>query len=247
MVFRVWSVVSGPLNAALVVALLGPAAQGAYYTLTALTRWQSFLELGFGSAVQQLVSHASAADVSVEGAEKQGNVASVDSASGADRVDGLARLAVRWYVFMAVILALVMPVGGYWWLSHQDLPSGWEGPWLLLALATALSVLVLPAWPLLEGTGRVAEVYRFRLNQSMAGRVSGWITLPFAGLWALSVERLVNTALAFGWLRVRQRALLEHLRHTPPAPIRWSETVFPLQWRMALATAGGTESRAPPP
>ena len=159
------------------------------------------------------------------------------------------RSALRWYAGIALITLLLLPAGGWFFLSSvpglgdgQVLEShAWQGPWLVLSIWVAISVLWVPCWPLLEGSDKVASLYKFRLRQGIAARLCSWLSLVLGhGLWAPFVERLTQGLQAIAWLGRTQGNLLRSAFRAPQrAAIRWRTHVWPLQWRLALSTAGG--------
>ena len=46
LLFRLWGMASGPVQAALLIVLLTPQEQGIWYALSGLQRFQALLELG---------------------------------------------------------------------------------------------------------------------------------------------------------------------------------------------------------
>ncbi len=95
----------------------------------------------------------------------------------------------------------------------------------------------------LEGCGKVAEVARLRLQQSIVGYAMMWVALGLgAGLWAAVFVPLAS-ALGTGlWLH-RSASLLTYLRAQPECGaddrIRWRRDVFPFQWRIAVSWVSG--------
>jgi hypothetical protein len=129
--------------------------------------------------------------------------------------------------------------GGIWFFSrHQQLVMrDWLLPWLLLMLATSISIYLGPRFAILEGLGRVSEVARFRLKQSMVGSAMLVLILLCGGsLWASAMPALVTAMASCLWLK-RHAAVLDWLCSKPVPdgqPLHWFKDIYPLQWRIAL-------------
>ena len=121
------------------------------------------------------------------------------------------------------------------------IPPPWTLPWALLSIWVGISVIWAPFWPLLEGSDRVAQLYKFRLRQGVLARLASWFSLCLGyGLWAPFVERMTLGAQALLWIKRSHHALLRSVLERPQkALIRWRSHVWPLQWRLGLSTAGG--------
>jgi hypothetical protein len=196
-----------------------------------------YLELGLTFALQQLVSHEFAYLKHSESGAIEGDPQALQ------RLRGLMGWALRWYAGIAVIALILLPAGGYFFLSSVDdiQTLHWQAPWFLLSIWVGLSVLWVPCWPLLEGSDLVAPLYRFRLKQGVISRLGSWTALCLGkGLWAPFVERLGLGLQALIWMRRKHWALLRSAFQAPQEQLtRWSQQIWPLQWRLALSTAGG--------
>jgi len=216
---------------------LSASAQGLYYSFGSMAQLVIYLELGLGFALQQLVSHEfahlrHARDGGIEG-----------DPQALERLRGLMCWALRWYAGIALITMILLPAAGFFFLSGVDdiQALSWQAPWLLLSIWVALSVLWVPCWPLLEGSDLVAPLYRFRLRQGVLSRLGSWTAMGLGqGLWAPFIDRLGRGLQALIWLRRRHWTLLRSAFRAPQTRLsRWSEQIWPLQWRLALSTAGG--------
>jgi O-antigen/teichoic acid export membrane protein len=232
---RGWGIVAGFVTVLLVPLVLGSVEQGYYYTFASLLALQVFFELGFNVVVTQLVGHE-AARLQID---ENGRV-SGDAVSAA-RMGSLLRLLWRWYLVAALLFASIVSSAGFFFFERQgSLPAReWAGAWLLLVVLTAVNLFFSPRLAVLEGIGRVGQVARMRLLQSIVGFVLMWLAfLLGAGLWAVpfvSGTAAAGTAL---WLARFGRLHLPAAATTTSA-IRWRVDVFPLQWRIALSWTSG--------
>jgi hypothetical protein len=160
---RGWGIVAGFVTVLLVPLVLGSVEQGYYYTFASLLALQVFFELGFNVVVTQLVGHE-AARLQID---ENGRV-SGDAVSAA-RMGSLLRLLWRWYLVAALLFASIVSSAGFFFFERQgSLPAReWAGAWLLLVVLTAVNLFFSPRLAVLEGIGRVGQVARMRLLQSI--------------------------------------------------------------------------------
>jgi len=237
MAFRSLAIVTGPITVVIVAASFTPGLQGYYFTFAAILTMQTLLELGLGTALQQIASHEWAHLELAPDGRITGN------STARDRLATVTRFALRWYRAAGVIAMAGFVVGGYaFFAAAPDADAlPWKAPWIVLSFVAGLSLFLSPGWSILEGCNQVTEVYGFRLLQGIATRLVLWISvLAGAGLWALALERgggLVFTALFFV-LRYR-RFFRELLGRRKALRGFWRLEILPLQWRFALVWIAG--------
>ncbi len=109
-------------------------------------------------------------------------------------------------------------------------------PWCFTALMAALNFQIDPFLSFLEGCGYVPEVARLRFMQSVTGSLLAWGALSsHHGLFAPSMMLLGMASIAV-WLVGKHKLLLGLLGYyTGRDRIRWSEEVWPFQWRIAVS------------
>lgn len=223
---KLWSILVGPLQTALVLAFVAPQTQGLWYALSSLQRFQALLELGMGVTLASAIARRPIV-----------------------QAGAWLRFGKRWHIGMAIgWLFLAGPLGAYW-LWQQAGPSILV-PWLALVLASALGMPPLPNLIALEARQHVAAISLFRTAQGILSRLISWGALALGGgLWAQSLERMVASVLAWAWLWQLQRRPQSPIAHahqelqmaaqTAPS-LNYRSDIFPLQWRIAAATAGGS-------
>jgi hypothetical protein len=106
----------------------------------------------------------------------------------------------------------------------------------MLVFITALNVLVLPYLAVVEGSGRVQEVYTVRLAQGVFGSLACWLILATGGgLWATVVVPSMGVVVALLWLGTKRPAMFQAgLRHAGKE-LAWRREIWPLQWRVGLS------------
>src|SRR5579862_6441029 len=143
----------------LIVHFLTAEQQGYYYALWSLVALQAVFELGFSFVILQVAAHERAhlefhPDGSITGSE-----------TAHFRLASLLQRAVRWYSIAAVLMGIVLMVGGTRFFSlHQQpqAPNIWVVPLRVTVLACAITFSIGPVLSFLEGCGQVAQVARMR-------------------------------------------------------------------------------------
>src|SRR5579864_4835217 len=231
---RFWGSAAGLVTLLLIARFLSPGEQEYYYTFGSLVAMQMIFELGFSYVILQLASHERArlsisSDYEITG----------DAIAHA-RLASVLQKSVRWYSVAAVLMAAtLLPVGFYFFSTHQH--SGptvfWRLPWCFAALMAALNFQIDPFLSFLEGCGYVPEVARLRFIQSVAGSLLAWCALAsHHGLFAPSMTMFGMASTELVWLAGKHKLLLGLLRYpTGSNRIRWTEEVWPFQWRIAVS------------
>jgi O-antigen/teichoic acid export membrane protein len=235
---RFWSSAAGLVTVALIGRFLSPAEQGYYYTFGSLVALQIVFELGFSFVILQLASHERAllsisSDYEVSG----------DAVAHA-RLASVIQKSVRWYSVAAVFMAAtLLPAGFYFFSTHQHPGQtvAWQFPWLSAALMTALNFQFDPLLSFLEGCGYVSDIARLRFMQSATGSLLAWaVLITHHGLFAPSMMLIGMASASFVWLLGKRKLLLGLLRHPAETHrIRWTEEVWPFQWRIAVSWLSG--------
>lgn len=239
LLFRGWSIVAGGISIILIPIFLSPTQQGFYYTFASVLALQVFFELGLNQVIIQLVSHEAAHFTIHDDGTASGNAVRMH------RLNGLVRLMRRWYAIAAVLFVVL--AGGAGWVfflrKGGDLTvEQWGATWVALVVFTSINLFLSPRLAVIEGTGQVGAVARFRLMQSIVGYCVMWTLLLLGtGLWAAVAVPAVGAIATPLWLRKRGGILrqpkivtLQNLES-----ISWRRDVFPLQWRIAISWACG--------
>ena len=238
LLFRGWTVLAGGSLLFLLPVFLGPVQLGYHYTFGSILALQVFFELGLNQVVTQITSHE------IAHLEAHADGSFTGRAEGVDRLASLARMLRRWYSIAAVTFAVVVgPAGVAFFALHQKAGGvSWIGPWLTLTAATACNLYLSPVFSMLEGAGRVGEVARLRLFQSIIGYGATAIVLVAgAGLWASTAIAVMAVLASSTWLR-RHGLMLRWLRAHPAstrAQVQWRREIFPFQWRIGLSWMSG--------
>lgn len=238
LLFRGWAVVAGGATIFLLPLWLSPTEQGYYFTFASILALQIFFELGLNQIVMQLVSH----EVAHLTETADGRLTGKDAHLG--RLSSLARLISRWYGVAAILFALIGGVVGAVFFEQKGTEplSVWIGIWIVLVGATAANLWLSPGLAVMEGCGKVGQVARLRLVQSVLGYAFLWAALlSGTGLWAATAVPVVSAVCTCYWLKVHGNMLrwLSSRDIDVKNQLSWRADVLPLQWRIALSWASG--------
>jgi O-antigen/teichoic acid export membrane protein len=228
---RVWSVLAGPVSVILIAARLSAEEQGYYYTFASIVSFQVMFELGLGLVVTQFASHEKAflewqADGTLRG-----------SAVEKGRLAALFRKTLQWYAVATGLTAVSLLIGGTLFFAFKPTSvTGWQSPWIAVAILAGATLFLTPFLSLLEGCGLVADVARVRMWQAIASNVAGWTVLIAGGrLWASPAISGMSLLLGGAWVLVTQRRFFADLLGTRGEGMSWREEVWPFQWRIAAS------------
>lgn len=238
LIFRGWAIVAGGATVFLMPLWLTPTEQGYYFTFASVLAIQVFFELGLNQIVMQLVSHEVAHLTETPDGKLIGNEFHLG------RLSSLARLLQSWYCVAAILFAFIGGIAGnvFFVQKGTEPMSVWLGVWVVLICATAANLWLSPGLAVMEGCGKVGQVARLRLVQSVLGYGCLWITLLFgAGLWAATAVPVISVACTGYWLKSHGNLLrwLSNRVIDMKNQLRWRTDVLPLQWRIALSWASG--------
>jgi len=238
LLFRGWAILAGAATVFLLPLWLSPTEQGYYFTFASVLALQIFFELGLNQIVMQLVSH----EVAHLTETADGRLTGKETHLG--RLSSLARLIGRWYGVAALLFALIGGIAGAAFFTQKGTEpmSVWLGVWVVLVAATAVNLWLSPGLAVMEGCGKVGQVARLRLVQSVLGYAILWMALlSGAGLWAAIAVPVVSAVCTGYWLKAHGNMLrwLSSRATDVKNQLSWRADVLPLQWRIALSWVSG--------
>jgi hypothetical protein len=226
---RFWQAASGLITIAFVTKFLTAEQQGWYYSLLTFAALYTLFDLGLSYVLVQAAAHTFVGLRWGPNGEVDGN--------HADRFIALTAWSAWHYLWLALGFFFIIAPAAY--LFFGTMPAGsisWRLPWLVLALASAGTLLLLPFLAIVEGSGEVIEVYAVRLIQGIVAAVACWIALVSgAGLWAMAMAPLSAITIQFIWLSRRKPALLASAAYGSGREIDWRHEIWPHQWQIGLA------------
>ncbi len=231
---RIVPALGGLATTLLVATRFEQVEQGYFYAFSSLLTLQVFVELGLGQVVVQFAAHEFAHLSYDPRSGVSGDAASLS------RLTSLARLAASWFAAGALVLVIILVLGGLAIFSG-DPDTAWQGPWFALCAITAVNLALMPAQFLLEGCNQLRPLYAIRGFQALATQGALCAAIAGgAGLWsnAIGVASGVVCVLALqiGRLRPFYRSLLQ----TPTGPrVHWRNEMWSMQWRIAISSVSG--------
>ncbi len=222
---RGWQAFSGLLTLYFVTKYLGPEEQGYYYTVSTLIGIQLALDLGLTNILVPF-----AAKYAPDGARDE------------EAFYGIGGYSVRWFRRTGLLMLVFIPVGMFFLDFHADqlADKHLEMIWALVVLASMANYIISPYVLLLEGSGKVQEVYRNRLNQGVISAVLMWFVLAFGGgMLVMVVPPLVGFLYTAAWLSLVHPTLLKQVTKSSQEQQSWANKVWPLQWRTGANVFSG--------
>ncbi len=237
LVQRLWQACSGLVTMILIAYFLSPVEQGWYYSFLSLAALYTLFDLGLSVVLIQISAHLFIRLRWLAGGAAEGE--------NLGHFQALLGRSSRLYLLLALAFSFLILPAGLLFFSARDgvalLPGGqWEAPWVMLIVVTAMGILALPFLALVEGSGRVGEVYGVRLAQGVLGSFACWIVLATGGgLWATVMLPAMGLLVALGWLLTIRPALFHAAWHHAGKELEWRRDVWPLQWRIGLSWLSG--------
>jgi O-antigen/teichoic acid export membrane protein len=233
--------VTGPITMALVLRYLTPEIQGYYYAFAGVVAMQVFLEMGFSQNILQFAAHEFAR------LQFTSTEALTGDAVARSRLISLGRLAFCYYAIAALIFLAAVGIGGHIFFTVAAHKTGaghavaWSGAWLLVAVTAAGSLAINPAWSLLQGCNRVADVAKFNFWAALVSFSANALALVAgAGIYAAVTGALVSLAVSVTYLVWRWRGFFQQFLETPQhGRVSWKHEIWPFQWRIAVSWMSG--------
>jgi len=227
---------SGVVTVILVANFLSLTFQGWYYTFSSIAAIYTIFDLGLSVVLVQLSAH-------LFSRLKWFDRGFVEGAA-AGKFLTLTNQSVKFYIRLAILYLVVIGPFGILFFSYKGLSlevgNVWFYPWISLVTFTALNVLSLPFIALIEGSGKVNEVYHLRIIQNLLGSIFLWIALICGyQLWALSMLPCISFLVVLVWIMNSKPEFLKVAFTESIKDSNWKKEVWPLQWRVALSWLAG--------
>ena len=194
---RIWQGLGGFVTALLIALCLSRAEQGWYYTFISLAALYSFFEMGLSNI---LVKHSASMFIELEWL-RHGDVKGDKSS---EFLSFFSRSLVVYLILMTLFFIVSFFIGYLVFSNKSDeiiSLSVWLFPWITLILMTTLNTLSFPFLAVIEGSGKIQEIYQLRLIQGILGSVATWITLLMGGwLWASAMIPFISFVIVCIWL-----------------------------------------------
>lgn len=235
---RIIQAAGGVISILFVARYLTGEEQGFYYTFGSIVAIQIFFELGLNGIITQYVAHE------VSFLHWDSKLILVGEQKYLSRLSSLLHFCVRWYLAFAGALLVTLILVGFIFFgkygTHEDI--SWRIPWILLAVGTALNLLLAPILAFIEGLGKVKEVAKIRLYQQSFCLLVVWsglflgAKLYVSGLNCLVAVVLISSIICLGDFR---KLLLNIWRVRLTDKVNYRKEIFPYQWKIALSWVSG--------
>ena len=222
---------------ALISVFLTKEEQGFYYTFGSIIAIQIFFELGLNSIITQYVAHE-IVHLKWE---------STNEVSGSpihlSRVSSLLRFSLRLFSFLALALFIILELSGYYFFSKfSDSDVQWQLPWQVVALSTSLMLPMSAMLAFMEGLGKVKEVAKMRLGQSVVNIAT--IAIMFvvhAGLMAVGIAGLASFLYVLGSILFSncKDLIFSIFKQKREWAVSYWNEIFPYQYKIALSWISG--------
>lgn len=229
----------GVVSILFIAQYLSKMEQGYYFTFGSLLAIQIFFELGLSNIIIQFVAHEKANLHWVSKSQLGG------SAESLSRLSSLLRFCVKWFSVIATLLIFVLLLTGYLFFNRYGTVGSsinWQMPWAILAISTALSLLISPILAFLEGLGKVKEVAKIRLLQQSLQLLALFLCLRFGfKLYSPAAAAILAFTVAPLWIFFSyKKVLLQNIwLQLKEWKVNYKLEIFPYQWRIALSWISG--------
>lgn len=238
---RGWSAVAALATLWFVSRYFSAEEQGYYFSFASLLTLQVIFELGFSVVLVQFVAHEAAF------LKITGKGVLEGSQHHRERLESIAKLAIRWYGLAGIaVLLVVTPLGWSFFaeFGRHSVAESWQMPWVLAVLGLAGVITFTGMLAVLEGLNQIHQVASLRLGMELTGYGLFWLgawqglgLAAFALLYAGRFAVLAVWLLASRWTPWFHRALVS--RPVAAKPISWRREILPFQWRIGVSWLAG--------
>jgi len=148
--------------------------------------------------------------------------------------------AVSYYIKAGLLFFVIIALIGYFILSRKAVSIesnfNWKQTWIILVFLTSLNLMALPFVSVVEGGGKIKEVYSLKLAQGILGSIFCWLALVLgAGIWCVLMPPLGAIFVFLLWVNIKKSGLYNvwlagHKNHL----FDWSKELMPFQWRIGV-------------
>ncbi len=229
----------GLITLALIAIFLSKEEQGYYYTFGSIIAIQVFFELGLNGIITQYVAHETVHLQWITATELSG------SKEYLSRLSSLLHFCLKVFSVLAFILFIILTFSGFIFFNKYKQGAAniqWQLPWILVALATSLMLVINPLLAFFEGLGKVKEVAKIRFVQQTVNILCIALVFVFHGsLFALGIASFVSFLILMGsiLLTYRKNLLLFIYYSIGEIRVDYWEEIFPYQWKIALSWVSG--------
>ncbi len=229
----------GILTIVLIARFLSITEQGYYFTFSSILAIQVFFELGLTTIITQFTSYEAAHLTRDEGSEFNGPRESLS------RLSSILHFCVKWFVSLGLLLVIILIIVGFIFFNKYGknaLQVEWQLPWIVVSIATSLSLIMAPILAFQEGMGKIREVAKVRLIQQSI-QILVLLILLISGfkLLASPIAAMAAFFVIPCWLLATKEheLLLSIWKKLDKWKINYSTEIFPFQWKIAISWLSG--------
>jgi O-antigen/teichoic acid export membrane protein len=230
-----WLATSSLITIIIVTKFLDPLQQGYYFTIYGLIGLQVFVEMGLGFALVQIISHEMGALKILKSGVLDG-----DERSKAN-IKSIIVFSIKWFFWGGLLLFIIMVISGLYIFNNKE-NNEIINIWIILSLIISLNIQVNTVNIFLEGVGRVEELAKFKIMQTIFSTPILWVLLIYnnnlyAILWA-SIASLTITVLVayFNYSESIKNLLSYKSNHHG---LNWKKEILPFQTKIAISWLSG--------
>ena len=184
LLMRTWAILAGAVTVILLPNYLNPVEQGFYYTYSSILSLQIFFELGLTGVIITLVSYETAALTLQTNNTITGNTKSIS------RVQDIFSQFTKWYKLLSVLFWIFASLVGFIFFNknnHDSVGIKWVPQWICLVSLAALNLNLSARLAFIEAIGKVGNVARLRVVQSILGFLIMWYFM-YAGFILMATQ-----------------------------------------------------------
>ena len=170
---RLWQAIGGVVTIFLIAHTLSPDMQGWFYTFLSIASLYTLFEMGLSTGLIQVTAHLFIKVHWLSEGRFAGQNAEIFLSFFLSSIK-------TYFKFACAFLGIAFAVGYFIFIQKGGLViegREWISPWIALLIGTAMNMMMLPFFAVVEGSGEVSEVYAIRLLQGFLGSIFCWLVL----------------------------------------------------------------------
>jgi len=221
-------ILKGPFTVYFIVRYLSTQEQGLWYTFTSLSALTMLVDLGFTQIISQFISHEFASLKEVSG-KLHGK------AEDLDRMFGLTKFSIRFYLYIIVIATLILIIVGHFYFRSET--GVILLAWYIYALIGGVNLFGSLLLSIYQGLDKIVEINKNILVASLVNSLLTWgMLMLHLKIWALLVSAFIGVFVTLTLL-YRSAPLLwkQIIKYKVIDKYNFLKETLPLQWRYAIS------------
>jgi hypothetical protein len=246
--YRIWQMLAGGVTLLIIPYWLTEREQGYYFAFGSVVGLQIFFELGFTQIILQKIG-AIYSKYLILKKDNNNLIQFEDSKKIFNDLEVISffRFFRKWYLWASFAFFCIGAICGVgFFINFSDSDDIWGSIPILISLLFFVSLILYQSCILVvfEACGQIKRIAWIRIVQSVLGYALLWIGIAIIpSLWWMVAPPAVASLVAAGWFYREKRSANSLLRTMSLAsnskPVAWRQTIWPLQWRIALSWGAG--------